>query len=176
MDLIAAVYSDWGLGRNGTQPTVLKADRAFFKRITDGKIIVVGSTTINDFKDKKPLKGRVNVVLSRSNKGIPGFLVASDTKVVHELDRAFPGKCIIIGGAKVYASMMPMCDRAYITKIQVNEKSDRYFYNLDTSPYWEQECILGSGTENGLHYEIVQYKRISDGGGKNAEEMLGVRE
>ena len=29
MELIVAVYDDWGIGRDGTQPVALKADRKF---------------------------------------------------------------------------------------------------------------------------------------------------
>lgn len=46
MDAIVAVYSDWGIGAGGTQPVVLKADRAQFKRVTDGKTVIVGRRTL----------------------------------------------------------------------------------------------------------------------------------
>ena len=45
MDAIVAVYSDWGIGAKGTQPVVLKADRAQFKRVTDGKTVIVGTVS-----------------------------------------------------------------------------------------------------------------------------------
>ena len=31
MELIVAVYDNWGIGRDGTQPVALKADRKFFR-------------------------------------------------------------------------------------------------------------------------------------------------
>ena len=36
MEAIVAVYSDWGIGLGGTQPVVLKADRAHFRELTAG--------------------------------------------------------------------------------------------------------------------------------------------
>lgn len=42
MEAIVAVYSDWGIGSGGTQPVVLKADRAHFKELTDGAAVIVG--------------------------------------------------------------------------------------------------------------------------------------
>ena len=31
MELIVAVYDDWGIGADGTQPIALSADRIFFR-------------------------------------------------------------------------------------------------------------------------------------------------
>ena len=36
MELIVAVYDDWGIGRDGTQPVALSADRKFFRETTRG--------------------------------------------------------------------------------------------------------------------------------------------
>ena len=33
MDAIVAVYADWGIGKDGTQPVALRADRQHFKRL-----------------------------------------------------------------------------------------------------------------------------------------------
>ena len=40
MDAIVAVYSDWGIGAKGTQPVVVKADRARFRALTDGAAVI----------------------------------------------------------------------------------------------------------------------------------------
>ena len=49
MELIAAVYEDWGIGRDGTQPVALSADRKFFRQITKGATVIVGRRTTQDF-------------------------------------------------------------------------------------------------------------------------------
>ena len=66
MEAIVAVYSDWGIGRNGTQPVVLKADRAHFRNLTAGAAVIVGRRTLGDFPGGKPLKGRYNIVVTSS--------------------------------------------------------------------------------------------------------------
>ena len=73
MDVIVAVYDDWGIGKNGTQPIALSADRKFFRETTRGAMVIVGRRTVEDFPEQKPLPGRVNVVLSRNAREIPGF-------------------------------------------------------------------------------------------------------
>ena len=67
MELIVAVYDDWGIGRDGTQPIALTADRKFFRETTRGAMVIVGRRTIADFPGQKPLPGRVNVALSRDD-------------------------------------------------------------------------------------------------------------
>ena len=36
MDAIVAVYSDWGIGSEGTQPIVVPEDRRHFAKLTSG--------------------------------------------------------------------------------------------------------------------------------------------
>ena len=77
MELIVAVYDDWGIGCCGTQPIALSADRKFFREMTKGAMVIAGRRTIADFPGQKPLPGRVNVALTRSGAEIPGFTVCS---------------------------------------------------------------------------------------------------
>ena len=75
MELIVAVYEDWGIGKNGTQPVALSADRKFFRETTKGAMVIVGRRTVEDFPGKKPLPGRENVILTRQEGEVPGFTV-----------------------------------------------------------------------------------------------------
>ena len=64
LEAIVAVYSDWGIGANGTQPVVVKADRRHFREVTGGSAVIVGRRTLADFPGGRPLKGRENIVLN----------------------------------------------------------------------------------------------------------------
>ena len=77
MELIVAVYDDWGIGCCGTQPIALSADRKFFRETTRGAMVIAGRKTIGDFPGQKPLPGRVNVALTRTVQEIPGFTVCA---------------------------------------------------------------------------------------------------
>ena len=48
MELIVAVYDDWGIGCWGTQPVALSADRKFFREQTRGAMVIVGRKTLGD--------------------------------------------------------------------------------------------------------------------------------
>ena len=158
MDLIVAVYDDWGIGKDGTQPIALSTDRKFFRETTRGAMVIVGRRTIDDFPGKKPLPGRVNVALTRSDLEIPGFEVVHSPEVAAELAKGAE-KAFVIGGGTIYHQMLPLCDRAYVTKVHVTPESDTFFPNLDEDPAWELAEVLQSGEENGISYEMCLYKK-----------------
>ena len=130
MELIVAVYDDWGIGRDGTQPIALSEDRKFFRETTRGAMVIVGRRTIADFPGQKPLPGRVNVALSRNADEIPGFTLCRSPEEAAELAKTVQ-RAMVIGGGSIYRQMMPFCDTAYITKVHVTPESDTYFPNLD---------------------------------------------
>ena len=159
MELIVAVYDDWGIGRDGTQPIALSADRKFFRETTRGCMVIVGRRTIEDFPGKKPLPGRVNVALTRSGAEIPGFTVCASPAEAVELAKTAQ-RAMVIGGGSIYKQMLPYCDSAYVTKVHVTPESDTFFPNLDANPEWYLAEVLHSGEENGISYEMCMYRRV----------------
>ena len=158
MELIVAVYDDWGIGRDGTQPIALKTDRKFFREQTKGAMVIVGRRTIDDFPGKKPLPGRVNVALSRNVDEIPGFTVVHSPQEAAELAKTAE-RAMIIGGGSIYRQMLPYCDKAIVTKVHVTPESDTYFPNLDEDPQWVLSQVIQSGEEDGIGYEMCLYIR-----------------
>ena len=158
MEAIVAVYEDWGIGCCGTQPIALSVDRKFFREMTCGAMVIVGRRTVADFPGQKPLPGRVNVVLSRTQQEIPGFTVCTSPEEAVELAKTSE-KAMVIGGGSIYRQMLPYCDSALVTKVYCNPNSDTYFPNLDEDPAWELAEILRSGEENGIRYEMCRYCR-----------------
>ena len=158
MELIVAVYDDWGIGKDGTQPIALSADRKFFRETTRGAMVIVGRRTIEDFPGQKPLPGRVNVALTRSNLDFPGFTVCHSPDEVAQLAKT-ARRAMVIGGGSIYRQMLQYCDTAYVTKVHCTPESDTFFPNLDDAPDWAMTQILQSGEENGVAYEMCLYKR-----------------
>ena len=161
MELIVAVYDDWGIGRDGTQPVALSADRKFFREMTRGAMVIAGRRTIEDFPGKKPLPGRVNVALTRSSMEIPGFTVCNTPEQAALLAKT-ADRAMVIGGGSVYRQMLPLCDKAYITKVHITPESDTFFPDLDADPAWELAQVLQSGEENGIAFEMCLYLRKKD--------------
>ena len=159
MELIVAVYDDWGIGRDGTQPVALSADRKFFRENTKGAMVIVGRRTLGDFPGGKPLPNRINVVLTRGNVEMEGVTVCHSPEEAAELAKTVE-RATVIGGGSVYRQMLPMCDTAYITKVHTTIECDTYFPNLDEDPQWKLEEVLLSGEEDGIGYEMCLYKRV----------------
>ena len=159
MELIVAVYDDWGIGQNGTQPIALSADRKFFRETTRGAMVIVGRRTIEDFPGQKPLPGRVNVALTRNQTEIPGFTVCHSPEEAVELAKTAE-RAMVIGGGSIYQQMIAYCDTAYVTKVHAKPDSDTFFPNLDADPQWKLQEVLQSGEENGVAFEMCLYKKI----------------
>lgn len=158
MDAIVAVYSDWGIGCDGTQPVVLKADRVHFRELTQGAAVIVGRKTLGDFPGGKPLKNRHNIVVSRQSIEIEG------AELVHSVEEAVAAaekheRCLVIGGASVYKQFYPHLSRVFITKIDLAPHSDSFFPNLDEDPDWRCTEQTEWMEEEGLRYCFCTYER-----------------
>ncbi len=160
MELIVAVYDDWGIGCGGTQPVALSADRKFFREMTKGACVIVGRKTLADFPGGRPLPNRVNVVISRGRESVEGTVLCHSPEEAAVLAGQHP-KAMVIGGGSIYCQMLPYCDRAYVTKVHAKPESDTFFPDLDSDPQWTLHSILQSGQENGIDYEMCLYERKS---------------
>jgi len=162
MELIVAVYDDWGIGCNGTQPVALSADRKFFREITRGAAVIAGRKTVADFPGKKPLPGRTNILLTKQSLTLEGFVVCHSPEEAAAITRG-EEKAFVIGGGSVYRQMLPLCEKAYVTKVHACPPSDTYFPNLDELPDWRLKEVLLSGEENGISYEMCLYVKNTAG-------------
>ena len=159
MEAIVAVFSDWGIGSEGTQQLVLKADRAHFRALTAGAAVIVGRRTLADFPGGRPLKGRQNIVVTRQNLEIEGAEVAHSTEEALALAAKYP-RCLVIGGASVYRQFLPWVDTVHLTQIDRAPASDSFFENLDASPEWRVQEVGDWQEEDGVRYRFATYVRV----------------
>ena len=158
MDAIVAVYDDWGIGCEGDQPIALSADRKFFRRYTAGSTVIVGRKTVGSFPGQQPLPKRRNIVLTRQDVDLPGFETAHSPEEAAAMC-ALGERVFVIGGGTVYRQMLPMCDKAYITKVHTIAPCDTWFPNLDEMEDWVLTETLESGEENGITYDVCVYEK-----------------
>ena len=119
MNLIAAVDKNWAIGRNNKLLVSIPDDMKFFRETTTGKVVVMGRKTLESFPGKKPLKNRVNIVLTgdRSYQA-DGAVIVHDMEELHEELKKYPSEDIyVIGGESIYKQLLDECDVAHITKI-----------------------------------------------------------
>ena len=120
MIMIVAADEKWGIGKNGGLLTPLPEDMKFFREKTKDSVVILGRKTLESFPDGKPLKNRVNIVISRQeNIPVEGIVKVSSVEEAAEEAKKYKGKNVfVIGGGTIYRQMLKYCDTAYITKIE----------------------------------------------------------
>lgn len=158
LEAIVAVYGDWGIGADGTQPVTVSADRKHFRDLTMGAAVIVGRKTLADFPGGRPLKGRTNIVLSRTAEPVEGAVMARSAAEALEKAAEYP-RALCIGGASVYKELFPHFTRVNVTKLGITPHSDAFFPNLDADPAWRIAEESEEQEENGVRYRFLVYER-----------------
>lgn len=65
MKAIVNVNQSWGIGKDGGLLAYIPEDMKFFRNATKGGTVIMGRKTLESFPGGKPLKGRLNIVLTR---------------------------------------------------------------------------------------------------------------
>lgn len=63
----------------------------------------------------------------------------------------------VIGGAEVYAQLLPYCRNAYVTIVYRDFDGEKFFPKLDEMPDWEPEEKSDLEDYEGLKYCFVKY-------------------
>ena len=130
INCIVAIDRNQGIGFNGQMPWPhLSGDMKWFRNVTSGNVIIMGSTTWKSI-GSKPLPNRINVVLSKTTDYSSS---ADHTFSNHETALTFckneyiDKEIFIIGGSKIYNSYLPFINRFYITEIDAEFPCDTFF-------------------------------------------------
>ena len=157
MYAIAAVDQNWAIGRDGDQFVYLPEDLKRFKALTTGHPVILGRKTLATFPGGRPLPGRRNLILSRDPAfSPPGAEVFPSLEA---LLAAAPEDAFVIGGASVYAALLPHCHTAYITRLEAAWPADAWFPALDADPAWSVAEAQEPLEHQGLRYRYVTYRR-----------------
>lgn len=163
---IVAVDKNWGIGYNGDLLEHIPEDLKYFKELTTGHVVVMGNKTWDSLPNK-PLKDRLNIVISNKPREVLGDMSVRInmeellSRITHQkLDEE--EEWFIIGGGSIYQQLLPFCDRVYVTKIGKDHKDvDTYFPNLDKDSKWEVSTCTDLRTSGDIPYAFLTYDRIS---------------
>ncbi|MGN0865915.1 MAG: dihydrofolate reductase [Akkermansia sp.] len=122
---VVAMAADRAIGRGGTMPWQLREDLRLFKRLTLGHPVLMGRKTWESLG--RPLPGRQNIVLTRD----PAYR-AEGAQVIRELAEleALPlqdPEVMVIGGAQIYALLLPQLTRLHVSEVAGHYPADTYF-------------------------------------------------
>lgn len=171
MNLIAAVDSNWGIGKNNQLLVKIPADMKFFRETTTGKVVVMGRKTLESFPNGQPLKNRVNIVLTHDEtyQVKDAILVYSIEELWKELEKYDSENIYVIGGESIYDQLVDACDVAHITKIDYAYDADAHFPNLDERPEWQITQDSEEQTYFDLIYHFYKYEKQQDSNSNDHE-------
>jgi len=157
---IVAADKKWGIGKNGDLLTPLPEDMKFFRETTKNSVVIYGRKTLESFPGSKPLKNRVNIIIT-SNTAFQcegAVIVHSVEEAVSEAEKYADKEVFVIGGGTVYRQMLKYCHKAYITKIdRVFEDADTFIDNLDELEEWKVVAESDVKEYNGTRFKFVIY-------------------
>jgi dihydrofolate reductase len=130
------------IGTAGALPWRLKSDLALFKTLTFGKPVIMGRRTWESLP-RRPLPGRMNIVLTHDGAFEPAGAVVSDdfseaVQIAREqaADDGEDEVCVI-GGAEVFALALPKARRMYLTEVDASPEGDVLFPPFDEADWTE---------------------------------------
>ncbi len=137
---------------------------ALFKATTLGKPILMGRKTW-DSLPKKPLPGRLNVVLSRDESFEPhGAVVCTDFSEALDIAREQAeedgaSEVCVIGGEALFEAALPKTKRLYLTEVDAAPEGDARFPAIDESQWMEakrEEHPAGEDDDFAFMFRVLE--------------------
>jgi len=137
LTLIVARGAGGAIGRKGEIPWHAPEDLALFQRETTGGVVIMGRKTWESLP-VKPLPRRVNIVVTSQDKAAEGAVfLPFDAALAHARALGHP-RIYGIGGAGIYAALLPIADRLLVTEVEATvPDADAFFPDFDAGQWRE---------------------------------------
>ena len=137
------------IGRGGTIPWHISDELRWFKRATTGQTVLMGRKTYQSLG--RPLPNRKNLVVSRGPE-IEGITMIRDLAAFDPAQFAAPGTDVyVIGGAEIYAQLLPRCSELLLTVLPHEVEGDTLF------PAFEPMFELAETVLTHPEFEVRRY-------------------
>ena len=160
--IIVATDERGAIGKAGAIPWHLHADMVHFRTTTTGYPVIMGRKTYESIG--RPLPGRTNIVVSRSNPSIEGVtVVASLSKAYEVAEQTGAQKCFIMGGGQIYAQALADADTIILTRVcTVVEGADTFFPAIDPA-LWKadkKESDDNKQMASSLEFSFITLRKV----------------
>ncbi|KAJ8414871.1 hypothetical protein AAFF_G00023940 [Aldrovandia affinis] len=184
LNCIIAVCPNMGIGNNGNlpwHPTRLNNELKYFQTMTmtpsvEGRqnVVIMGRKTwLSIPAENRPLKNRINIVLSRQLKEAPAgahHLAPDFSSALRLLDTAEMAEQVdqvwVIGGSSVYKEVMegPGCMRLFVTWVLQQFDCDTFLPPIHPDKFRLLSEFPGIPAEiqeeNGIQYKFEVYESV----------------
>jgi dihydrofolate reductase / thymidylate synthase len=176
--IVANCKKNNGIGKNNKIPWFLKNDLKNFQQITSKtfkpytkNMVVMGRKTWDSIPDKhKPLKNRLNVVLTHNKDVRLKHKIESykDTIVKYDFNEILEvaklnmdfniSNIFIIGGESLYKMALESenISKIYVTEVYDDYECDTFFPQIDKEKY-KLSYISNFYSENNIYYRYLEY-------------------
>lgn len=161
--LIVAAARNGVIGRNNELPWHLPGDLKYFKSVTLGKPVIMGRKTHESIG--RPLPGRLNIVVSRQSRAAqdPSLRwVTSIEAAIALARREQPDaeEIMVMGGEEIYRQSLPLADRVYLTRIDLEVEGDAHFPSLNGEE-WHLTDEQPGANDASVGHVFQRYDRIT---------------
>lgn len=154
--IIVAIAENNVIGKaNGEMPWHVKEEFKHFKDTTFGFPVIMGRKTFEILG--KPLKGRLNIVITRNKNYSANFdeVVIFDSleKSIDYCEKNNFEKIYVIGGGEIYSQAINLVDEMIISRMKFSAEGEVVFPPINESD-WEIEKIMDREL-----FKVFSYKR-----------------
>lgn len=167
MKAILHADKEWGIGKRNGLMFSLPTDMKFFRNTTKGGIVIMGKNTLLSFPEGKPLKNRVNIVLSSTLQRDDVIAVKTIAELKEKLKEVAPvsgtnGENVyVIGGGAVYKLLLPYCEKVLVTKVEAVGGADTFFPDLDEDKNFVKSKRGEDICDNGITIHFDEYTNLN---------------
>lgn len=149
-------------------------DMENFKRFTDNNTVIMGMKTYLSLPNQKPLKNRVNIVLTSNPKLCTEKFGYTSVHFVNSINGAITlmrhlniknEDVFVIGGSSIYNAFLDenLISEAYITLVEDKTEGDSYFSlkNFSDSK-WKKIYESSIQRHQELKYKFLIYKNVGN--------------
>ncbi len=162
LTIVAAVSENGVIGRNNDIPWRQKTDLARFKRLTTGRVIVMGRKTFESIliRFEGPLPHRRSVVITRNDTfNYPNVEVRGAEYLSTHADTE--EEIFVVGGREIYTLALPHAKTIHLTRIHTWIEGDVYFPNLTNEEWMLANFEHHSASARDTHpFSFLEYERL----------------
>ena len=155
---------EYGIGKRNGLLFSLKEDMRFFREKTLNHVVAMGENTLLSFPGSRPLKNRINIVLSQNPSHNYDGVINVHTfeeflKTIKQYSQS--EDVYIIGGASIYRQTLEYVDYVYLTKVDAIGGAEVFFVNIDAREDFEIVSESEQVQDGDYQIRFVTYRNKS---------------
>jgi dihydrofolate reductase len=159
LNFIVVVDQNYGIGYKDKLLTHIPEDLKYFKKMTLGKVIIMGRTTLEALPGGKTLPGRTTIVITNNlDYHFKGVVVAHGLEELFEILKPYRDEDIFVaGGETIYNLLLPYCEYGYVTHIKAEFEADKHLACIEQLAEWEKIWDSEESSHNGIFFSFHKY-------------------